>query len=148
MKSLHEAACRDALLGRVDRLRPEAHPAWGRMSVGQMLCHTGAALRMGLGELPVQSKGKRLFQFFPLKQLIIYVLPWPQGAPTAPELLAIQPAEFEADRARLKDLVGRFGEAPLAGRWPDHPVFGPLSGRDWSVLQRRHLEHHLAQFRV
>ena len=148
MQSLHDAASREALLRRLDQLSSEAHPAWGKMSVGQMLCHVGAALRMGLGELPVQSKGKRLFQLFPLRQLIIYVLPWPHGAPTAPELLATAPAEFEADRARVADLVPRFGAASLEGRWPDHPVFGPLTGRDWSVLQHRHLDHHFRQFRV
>ncbi len=27
-----------------------------------------------------------------------------------------------------------------------HPSFGPMSARDWDVLQYRHFDHHLTQF--
>jgi hypothetical protein len=31
--------------------------------------------------------------------------------------------------------------------WP-RAVFGPLTGREWSCLHARHLDHHLKQFGV
>ena len=44
-------------------------------------------LSHGLGELTVKSKNLPL-RYTPIKQLVIYVLPFPKGAPTAPELIA------------------------------------------------------------
>lgn len=29
---------------------------------------------------------------------------------------------------------------------PEHPAFGPLSGKAWGFLVSRHIEHHLRQF--
>jgi hypothetical protein len=146
MKTLHDAAAREEIVGRLDRLRAEARPLWGRMNVGQMLCHLRASLCMALGELPTKSKNKRLFQTALMRRLAIYWLPWPRGLPTAPELLATPPADFAADAARLRELVGRYAASPIDGPGPEHPLFGRLTRRDWSVLQYRHADHHLRQF--
>ena len=101
---------------------------------------------MALGELPVRPKNKRAFQTFPLKHLALYVIPFPKGAPTAPELLAGQPGDFEADRARLRALLEQFGTGPEEGPGPAHPLFGPLSRKEWGVLVYKHTDHHLRQF--
>jgi hypothetical protein len=47
-----------------------------------MLRHLRLAASMAVGELSVPSANKRAFQVFPLKQLILYVLPFPKGALT------------------------------------------------------------------
>ena len=38
------------------------------------------------------------------------------------------------------------GQKPLDGSWPENPVVGPLTGREWSHLMHKHLDHHLRQF--
>lgn len=147
MNSLFDARARERILARIERLTPESARRWGRMSVEEMQVHVAGQLRMALGELPVAPK--RVFIRFPVvKQLAIYWLPWPKGAPTAPELRATPPADWAGDRAALLRLIERFAAHGPRGEWPEHPAFGRLSGRAWGVLAYRHLDHHLRQFGV
>jgi hypothetical protein len=148
VKSLVESEPRREILERLSRLAPGSRARWGKMSVGQMLCHLTDAMRMTLGELEPRPRGKKVFASFPMKQLLIYWLPWPKGVPTSPELLTTAPATFPADSDRLKALVERFGSEPDRAEGRRHPLFGPLSSSAWGVLQYRHFDHHLGQFGV
>jgi hypothetical protein len=145
MKNLLDAATQAQMVTRLGALRADSKPRWGRMDAGSMLCHLNASLRMALSELPVRSKRMKAFHGFPLKHLMLYVLPFPKGAPTAPELLAGKPTGFAADRDALGALTMRF--AVCAGG-AEHPLFGVLSAREWGALQWKHMEHHLRQFGV
>jgi hypothetical protein len=147
MKSLWEADARSELLDRLSRLTPAHRAKWGRLNAEQMLVHLADSMRMALGELKAKSR-KMPLRYPPLKQLIIYVLPFPRSAPTAPELLARQPGEWGQEMTLLADLIERFHARPCEGPWPDHPAFGVMSGRAWGVLGYRHIDHHLRQFGV
>jgi hypothetical protein len=116
------------------------------MDVTAMLQHLRLSADMTLGELPVSSKSKRVFQVFPLKHLILYVLPFPKGAPTAPELKPVDAASFEKERAVVLELLERIGTGPTEGAGPAHPLFGPLTWREWGVATYKHTDHHLKQF--
>jgi hypothetical protein len=116
------------------------------MDVVQMLQHLRLAGRMAVGELPVPSSNKRAFQRFPLKHLILHVLPFPKGAPTAPALKPVETASFEAERAAVLDLLERIGKGPHDGHGPAHPLFGPMTWREWGVATYKHTDHHLKQF--
>jgi len=146
MRSVLNEADRSALCRRVASLPPAATARWGRMSAERMLAHLAQSARMALGELPVKPKGRRAFHVFPLKHLILYVLPFPKGAPTAPELLAGPPESLEAHRQALLELVERLGTGPAHGPGPEHPLFGPLTRQEWGVLVHKHSDHHLRQF--
>jgi hypothetical protein len=148
VRSLYSAADRAALLERVARLRGECAPRWGRMDVGQMVHHVSGNLRMARGELATQPRNKRLFQTFPVKHLVLFVLPFPKNVPTAPELVVSSPCDFEEELAQLRTLIALFAHKPLDERGPVHPVFGPLTHREWGILQYRHTDHHLSQFGV
>ena len=111
-----------------------------------MLQHLRLSALMTLGELPVPSGNKRAFQVFPLKHLILYVLPFPKGAPTAPELKPGVAASFEEERAALLELLERIGTGPHEGEGPPHPLFGTLTRREWGVATYKHTDHHLRQF--
>src|SRR4029450_12313163 len=92
---------------------------WGGMDVVSMLQHLRLSARMALGELDVPSVNKRAFHAFPLKHLILYVLPFPKGAPTAPELKPIDAAvSFEEERAALLEFLERIGTGPREGEGP------------------------------
>jgi hypothetical protein len=110
-----------------------------------MVCHLGDGLAMSLGELSVRSVNRRAFWHFPLKHLIIYVLPFPKGVPTAPELLSTAPQGVEGDRRRVVQYINRLAAVP-PGRGPEHPFFGPLTNEEWNALQWKHIRHHLRQF--
>jgi hypothetical protein len=150
MASLFDDRTREALLRRLAALTPAATPRWGRFTPGAMLCHLVDSARMGLGELPVAARrrGPHAFQRFPLKHLMLYVLPFPKGVATAPELLGTPAGDFERDRALVRELTQRLADGPREGPGPAHPFFGPLSRREWAVLAVRHIDHHLRQFGV
>src|SRR6185503_2787172 len=119
---------------------------WGSMDVVSMLQHLRLSVRMAVGELDVPSVNKRPFQVFPLKHLILYVLPFPKGAPTAPALKPSASVSFEEERAAVLELLERIGTGPREGAGPPHPLFGPLTWKEWGVVTYKHADHHLKQF--
>jgi hypothetical protein len=145
MPSLRHEAVRAELIRRLNRLTPATKPKWGRLDAPRLLCHLGDTLAMSIGELPVKSANRRAFHYFPLKHLILYVLPFPKGAPTAPELLSTAPQDFDVSRRRVLELMDRLAAAPKANG-PEHPFFGPLTNEEWNALQWKHIDHHLKQF--
>jgi hypothetical protein len=148
MRSLWQEPSRQDLAERLARLTPDTAARWGRMSCPQMLAHINDGLRMAMGELATKRKPGPL-RYPPLKQFVVYVAPWPRGAPTAPELLArIDHAKWETETASFPVLLARFAARGAEPQWPPHPAFGRLSRRAWGVLQYRHIDHHLRQFGV
>jgi hypothetical protein len=147
VKTLWRASDRDEVRQRARRLVPGATPAWGRMNAPQMIAHVTDQLRMSLGRLPVASVSSP-FRFPPLKQLAVYWLPWPKGAPTLPELLARSPGAWGTEIDELSQLVDDFGTRDAREPWPVHPIFGAMSREAWGRLGYRHLDHHFRQFRI
>jgi hypothetical protein len=147
MKSIWNDADYRRLRGRLEHLTPLTPPQWGRFDAPGMVAHLTDCLRMATGELPVPAR-KLPIRFTPLKQLIIYVLPFPKGAPTAPELIARRPADWHGElddlRRELDGVVKRGPSGPLVS----HPAFGELTATTWGVLVYKHMDHHLRQFGV
>ena len=146
MGSILNERDRAAISNRVRSLSAASTARWGRMSVTEMLQHLRLSAQMAVGELEVADANKRAFQMFPLKHLILYVLPFPKGAPTAPELHPNATTSFDEERAALLALLDRIGAGPREGTGPAHPLFGPLSWREWGTATHKHVNHHLKQF--
>jgi len=145
MKSMWNDDRQQEIRDRVGRLAPDRKGGWGRLSAPQMVCHLAESLKMALGELPVASKATPL-RYPPLKQFIVYVAPFPKNVPTAPELLARTPGDWNGDVNALLGLLDRVVARGPAATWAAHPAFGSLSPRAWGVLMYRHIDHHLRQF--
>jgi hypothetical protein len=149
----HEGSA--ALERRFSQLRPDTPARWGQFTAPQMLSHVIQSLGMMAGSVEMApSPSPWIVRNWPLKHLLIYVLPFPKGLPTSPELLARASMPVESAQAAwsseigvlrhtLESLVVR-GQGDV--KWPDHVAFGPMSARQWGVLQYRHLDHHLRQF--
>ena len=146
MGSILNEGDRAAIANRLRSLSASSTGRWGSMDVTSMLQHLRRSSLMALGELSVPSKSKRAFQMFPLKHLILYVVPFPKGAPTAPELKPDVTMSFEEERAAVLALLERLGTGLREGAGPPHPLFGPLSWREWGVATYKHTDHHLKQF--
>ena len=145
-KSLLDPEVELQTLSRLDRLAPTARARWGRMSVTQMLRHIAGGLRMATGELVIPGRNSPL-RLFPIRQLIVFVLPFPHNAPTAPALISTETFDFEEERATLRSLISSFAKREIR-EWPEHPAFGPLDREQWGVMAWKHLDHHLRQFGV
>jgi hypothetical protein len=43
-------------------------------------------------------------------------------------------------------LIAVFATRPLQAKWDDSSFAGPMSGKDWTKLQAKHIDYHLQQF--
>ena len=144
MPLVHDPAFRSSLRSRLQSLRPDTERRWGTMTVGQMLWHCGDGLELALGtrQLP-RAKGPMPAPI--MKAMVLYG-PWPKGAPTMPQMVPTQDHDFETERARCLQLLDAVSTRRIDDPWPTHPLLGSMTGRAWSRLQARHLDHHLKQF--
>lgn len=147
MPMLHDVRFREEVKRRVRALTPQTGRQWGKMSVDQMLWHVNCGLENALGRYPIAAIKIPVPKF--LLKFIVLNLPWRKGnTPTAPELLASASHDFEHERSRMLVLLDDFGAVSIDGRWEDSALLGPLTGREWSRLQGKHVDHHLRQFGV
>jgi len=147
MPLLHTPGVGDAFRRRVEALTPATTPRWGKMSVDQMLHHVNLVLAESLGEHRPEKSVRGLPEAL-VRWVILYV-PWGKGAPTRPDMLIPANAryDFAEERGRCLSLLDRFLAKPLDDAWPRSANFA-MTGRHWSHLQHKHLDHHLIQFGV
>ncbi|MGI9089971.1 MAG: DUF1569 domain-containing protein [Gemmatimonadaceae bacterium] len=145
MKSLWQVGDRQELVERLRRVGAD-HPArWGKMDAPQMVAHCADAVRMALGTLPVPSK-RLPTRYPPLKQILVYLLPFPKSVPTAPELIQRRAGDWNTEVADLIRLMEELAARRPNDLAPEHPAFGTMSHNAWGVLGYKHLDHHLRQF--
>jgi len=147
MKTLWDPAAYDDLTRRVNRLAPGTRARWGRMTCAQMIVHVTDAFALYAGELTAAGKRTPL-QYAPLKHALVYLMPIPKNVPTAPELTARVPGDWNEEIERLRRAMSSFAGQRTRQDWPAHPVFGRLSCRAYGVLAYKHTDHHLRQFGV
>ncbi len=144
MATLHDTHARGGIVARIRSVRPDSIRQWGTMSPDRMLWHVNQGLLVAVGRLPMAKIPAPLPGFL-LKPLVLN-LPWPKGAPTAPEFVAREDHDFAAEQQQCLQLVAELAGLPLTGEWPRHGAFGPMTGPQWSRLEHKHLDHHLRQF--
>lgn len=144
-KTLWNEDDRAAILRRFASLSPDATPKWGSLDAPRMVTHVTDALRAGLGEVRLRPV-KGPLGLWPINVLVMFHLPWPKSAPTAPELLQRAPSNWGAELSALESAVDRLVTRGINGQWTPHAAFGALSGEQWGRLMYRHFDHHLTQF--
>ena len=144
--SMWDPSLRTSFANRVQKLTAESRGSWGRMNASAMLAHLNDSYRMCIGELKVKPKNVPL-RYTPIKQLIIYVVPFPKGAPTAPELIARCGSAVLADEMQaFTQMFAKLGSVKPGDALQPHPAFGPLTYKDYGALMAKHTEHHFRQF--
>jgi hypothetical protein len=147
-RSLRDPASRRSIVERLRRFTPDSPRKWGRMDHAQLMPHLAMALRSALGDLDRAGATRPARKRRPLfKYVAIHWLPWPEGRIKAPAGAFSTPSEgWDRDRELLIELMERFAVAAPETLGREHSMFGPMTARDWDVLQYRHLDHHLRQF--
>jgi hypothetical protein len=150
MKTLHCELDRLEILRRLRTIHPESQRRWGRMSTHQMLCHVADALRMMLGEKPVDPMTNAARRTVVKWGALYLPLRWPSGIPTCPELDQNQagssPSSFAADLAEIEVLLERAMQPTAGFEQVKHPLFGTMTRSAWMRWAYLHLDHHLRQF--
>jgi hypothetical protein len=147
MKTIWDPGCRQEILARFEKLTPDRRPAWGSMTTAQMLGHLADPMKAAMGQKTVAPK-QSAFSSPIIRTMIIYCLPWPKSAPTAPEFIHAHEEHFEDNLSAFRATVGEFGAGGEGARREPHPAFGQISGKAWGRLMYRHLDHHLRQFGI
>lgn len=145
MPKVWEPARKEELLARLEALQPDTRAKWGKFTPSRMLMHCANGMEAGLGELKLTPRNGPL-RFWILKKLIIYVAPWPHGAPTAPELIPDGEPDFALAKTAFEASLNRFIAAGPKGKFVPHAAFGELTPGDWGALTYRHIDHHWRQF--
>jgi hypothetical protein len=127
MVLLHDPAVRDSIRSRIESLAPASTARWGRMSVGQMMWHCNQILKTSLRDIQVEPR-RPPFPV-PVLKLMLFNMPWPHGAPTAPEYMPSEPRDFDAERSQCLTLIDRFLARKMEdGGW-GRAVFGEITCR-------------------
>ncbi|MFI5150540.1 MAG: DUF1569 domain-containing protein [Bacteroidia bacterium] len=149
MKTLYNTSDTAEVIKRINSLKPDAHPQWGKMNAGQMLTHCAIALEMGTGEKKFDRLfiGRVLGGF--LKKFYSSEQPFKKNSPTDPHLVITDTRNFEQEKQKLITYINKFqaGGEEKCTRHP-HPFFGKLSQAEWGIGMHKHLDHHLTQFGV
>lgn len=137
------------LLRRLQTLRPDSAARWGRMSVHQMICHLGDAMLVAADQKTAGAVNGPLKSTI-VKWIALYLpLRWPSGIRTVAEIdqeiSGTKPREFIRDVRELDTRLRRFVEDEQT-MCPTHPIFGPMSRKEWLRWAYLHTDHHLRQF--
>ena len=147
MRTFWKEEHRRELADRLTRIDPAQPAKWGRMNATQMVWHLTQWMRLANGELVCREKRTAL-AMPGIKHLVILVLPWPKGVPTAPEIIPRDTEGWAAERALLDAAIERLVARAPDESQPRHPIFGAMTRPLWGALGYRHTDHHLQQFGV
>jgi hypothetical protein len=143
-KPLHDPEVYASIRKRLESLRVDTPRQWGKMSIDQMLWHVNVSMREAVGDYTPQIKPLPIPKAF-LRWAVIN-MPWGRGARTRPDMYASSTYDFNLQKAECLSLVDRIVGRPLSAGWPDSASMGRMTGKHWSQLTAKHLDHHLRQF--
>lgn len=138
------------MIRRIDQLSNSTPAKWGKMDVAQMLKHCQAPLRVAFNELPVKrGLMSMLFGNMFKKKLKKDDRPFDRNLPTDRSFIIAEKKKFDEEKENLIQLIRRFQQTGPDGIPNNvHPFFGKMTGKEWDILQWKHLDHHLRQFGV
>jgi hypothetical protein len=150
VRSLEDPRTKLEILSRLRRVRPESRRQWGRMSPHQMVCHLSDSFEIAMGGKKATPAGT-VFHRTIIRWIAFHApLQWPKNYRTLPEadqeIGGTRPEDFVQDLETLGGLIDRFTAVPRTFVWAPHPIFGPLSDREWMRWGYLHTDHHLRQF--
>jgi hypothetical protein len=150
MKTLATAEDKAEIVRRLGTIGPASERQWGKMTVGEMICHLSDAFRVAMSEKDAKPVSN-MFTRSVMKWFALHgTMTWPQGVSTVPECEAgkggTPPAELERDLRELGELLERFVARPRTFAFADHAIFGKMSDAEWLRWGYLHMDHHLRQF--
>lgn len=150
MKNIFSAQDSEQYIERINALRPDTQPQWGKMSVAQMLAHCNVTY-----EMMYEDKHKKpgmilrwVLKSF-VKPKVVNEEMYPKNNRTAPQFIISDERDFEKEKSRLIAYIRQtqqLGAAHFEGR--ESHSFGALTSTEWNNMCAKHLEHHLGQFGV
>jgi hypothetical protein len=146
IKNLCDSHTKQEMISRINKLRVDSKPLWGKMSVAQMLAHIQVPMSVTLGKKKVsQSFMGMIFGPF-VKSMMYNEKPWKQGMPTDRSFVIRDDRDFEKEKQGLIKLINEFEIKEITS--DKHPFFGHMTKEQWAKSNWKHLDHHMKQFGV
>lgn len=150
MKDIFDSQEIDAIIARIDKLKPVTQPLWGKMSADQMLAHCNVLYEMTYENRHPKPNGftKLMLKLF-VKKAVVGPKAYKKNNRTASQFLVTDTKNFVEEKARLTDYL-RETQSLGAGYFEDREShsFGKLTKQEWNTMFYKHLDHHLSQFGV
>jgi len=151
MKNIFQSETAAEVILRIEKLKPEDKPLWGKMSADQMLAHCNVSYAMTWHPEKFKKSGavKKFFLKLLVKKFVTSESPYRKNGGTAPEFIQTGQYDFEKEKAELighVQKVQQLGADWFEGR--DNISFGKMTSREWNNLFYKHLDHHLTQFGI
>ena len=141
---------RDALLTRIDALRADTQPQWGKMNAAQMLAHNSLVFEGALNDsYPTMNPVMRWIVSKMIRGMVIGDRPYRKNSRTVPAWVVADERDFEKEKVRIIGNIQRvhdLGTSHFEGK--HNPTFGALSAHEWNRVFVKHLDYHLGQFGV
>jgi hypothetical protein len=145
MKSLASAEVLTETRARLLKVEPRDRALWGRMTAMQMMRHVGCAYEVALGERAaprVKTRAPKVVKWVALRS----GLTWPKNIKTTPELERVNEEPDGVWEELVEAAVVKMEALATRARECDHPIFGPMTAKDWLRWGYLHADHHLRQF--
>ena len=150
IKNIFDKNVTQELIERINRLRQDTTPEWGKMDVGQMLAHCCVMYEFIYENNHPKIGGfKRFLLKLLVKNAVVNQKPYKKNSPTAPEFLIKSNRDFQTEKQRLIAYLIRtqeLGESHFDNK--EYRSFGRMTSKEWNNMFYKHLDHHLHQFRV
>lgn len=148
MQSIFDPTTVESFVGRIQSLRPDTAPVWGRMNAAQMLAHNSAIFEsVRTGNYPKMNPIMRWLVAGMIRPMVIGDRPYRRSSQTAPAWVISDPRDLAKEQARIIEnlrAVHALGRDHFEGK--PNPTFGVLTSEQWSRLFLKHLDYHLGQF--
>jgi hypothetical protein len=146
-ETLYRPADKLAILARIERLKPEQPPLWGKMNAAQMLAHCQVPLLVAIGERRLPRSVLGILVGPLARRTLTRDTPTKRNLPTDKAFAVRDSRDFARERQQLVAVIERVAAAGPTGLSKDpHPFFGRMTQAEWEALNWKHLDHHLRQF--
>jgi len=151
MNNIFDANVVEAYLDRLQTLKPDTQPKWGKMNAPQVLAHLNVAYEMIFEpeKHPAPKGLRKLMLKWLVKSMVTSPKPYKEGMPTAPSFIITDSRDFEREKNRLTGFmhqVQQLGAAHFEGK--ESHSFGKMSSGQWNTMLAKHLDHHFNQFGI
>lgn len=151
MENVFDAKDAQNYIDRINKLIPDTHGLWGKMTVDQMLAHCNVSYEMVYEPEKHKKPGaiaKFILKTF-VKPKVVGEKAYPKDGPTAPQFVIKGRKNFDDEKKRLIGFIQKtqqLGAAAFDGK--ESFSFGKLTAQEWNNMFAKHLNHHLSQFGV
>lgn len=149
MQTIFNTQDKAIIVQRLNQLTSLSNRQWGTMRVEEMLWHLRYQLELALGLRERKTLIKSYLSLPVFRWMALYIIPWPKGSATAPEMNVkkTNPEVMQFDKEK-ELLLQRITEVENATELGPHPLFGQMNKKMWGRLIWKHINHHLKQFAV